>query len=301
MQRDEFERIAELFFHFFKTSIPAYSDLDFRRRLGAVSIKEHGELVGELDKEIEQCYFRFFAEYFPNDVIVSEETEHVWPPSGDFWIIDPCDGTHNFLSGSSLFGTMAARVQRGVVTFSAIFLPAKKFGMESGCYIAGRNHGSWEWRRDKNHQRLRVTRIELLQESFLLFEGPSRCVDDSSLARHFKNQIQFYQKPSASSWAGVLAASGGNYPRGFDGIVTFGNSPWDMLPISLLVEEAGGKVTDHKGNPMTLDNCSDLVMSNGVIHDQILAIFRAAQKADSGIRDGGLDVSGSGGGVKPTL
>lgn len=290
MQKDEFERIAHLFFHFFETSIPSYCDLDdgVRRKgvLGIASIKvqkETGrtESVGVFDKKTEQRYFTFLAEHFPGELVVSEETEHTWPPSGDFWIIDPCDGTHNMLSGDLPFGTMVARVQNGVVTFSAIFLPAHA-NMKSGCFIAGRGHGAWEWSPNGN-RRITVSQNDSLEKSLLCFEGPSGSVYSSPLFLYLVNRIEFSNKLSASCWAGVLTASGGNHPRGCDAIVTFRGRPWDNLPISLPVEEGGGKVTDHDGNPMTLENHSDLVMSNGRIHGPILAAIRAYNKVGLGI------------------
>ncbi|MBI4262485.1 inositol monophosphatase family protein [Candidatus Uhrbacteria bacterium] len=272
MRRQDFEQLGDLFSTFFNTSI-----LDTIRegQYGVHAVKHHDfgdELVGELDKKLEQRYFTFFDEHFPNDHVVSEETKHEWPPPHDkFWIIDPCDGTHNMLSGNPCFGTVAARVENGIVAFCAIFLPHDRTFGESGCYIAGRDCGSWRWNSNGDNHRLHVSETHSLEKSFLLIEGPSKRVLASSCARLLMQRARFFRKISATSWSGVLVASGGEYPSGCSGLICFESSPWDTLPVALLIREAGGTISDFQGAPLTVRNYANLVMSNGQIHDQILS------------------------------
>jgi len=239
------------------------------------------ELVGWLDREITPRYKQFVRECFPDYEIVSEEGENSWPPqTSKFWIFDECDGTHNILAGLPTFGTMGALIEGGQVVFSFVFLPANEIIQGNGFYAAARGCGAWQFSdpRERNVSdtpaRIRVSGIENLADAFVLFEGPTKKILGSPLANALKSASRRHRYGVSSVWSGTLLASASAYPSGFDALIFCDNSPWDTLPISLLVEEAGGRVTDHGGNRVTLQNCRNVVMSNGSIHDSILALNR---------------------------
>lgn len=77
------------------------------------------ELVGELDIELEELITKHLLKIAP---VVGEESGLRWPPSADsFWVVDPLDGTHNYLMGLPTFGTMVAYVEQGQVVLNAVF------------------------------------------------------------------------------------------------------------------------------------------------------------------------------------
>ena len=97
--------------------------LDAFNGINQVEEKAPADYVGELDKSIERGLFDFLPKVYDCPVL-SEETPSPWPPAfRKFWIIDSLDGTHNFLAGLPIFGTIVALVAGGKAVFSAIYLP----------------------------------------------------------------------------------------------------------------------------------------------------------------------------------
>lgn len=236
--------------------------------------KSEGELVGTLDIEIERVFFKFLLEHFPDIPIISEEAGGLWPPGrGAILLLDPLDGTHNSLAGIPLFGSMLALIRDQKAVFSAIFLPFEQILGRSGLYVAGRGWGAWEWN-SSSPRRLAVSQETKLKKSFLLLEGSSKALMRSPSIQDLIQRTARCRLNLSCAYTMTRLASGGLlYPRGVDLALTFGDKPWDTLPGCLLVEEAGGKVTDFEGNPWSIENCSDLIISNGLLHEEALALL----------------------------
>lgn len=234
-----------------------------------VEKKSDGTYVGSLDKNLQELWVKFLAREFPGTVVLSEEIEHDWPPKPDrFWLIDPLDGTHNEMWGFPTFGSMGVYIENGKMEMSAMYLPAEHLLAGEGMYFAFSGHGSYKIQYGVAHQ-IHVSESVDLSNLLLLLEGPSEWLEKNECVRHAK--LIFKRKRSSASaiWAYVLLAHGGRMlPVG--ALITSGNKPWDNLPGCLLVEEAGGKVTDHLGNSYSLENCSSIIASNGHVHDALL-------------------------------
>ncbi len=240
---------------------------------GNISVleKDDGSLASGVGLEVERRYFTFLDQYFPDVAVVSEETRNIWPsPVDTFWLLDPDDGTHNLLWGLPAFGSMAALIENRQVVFSAIFLPAERAMGRSGLYVAARGAGAWEWM--ARPRPLHVSKQRDLGKASLFLEGPSRRLEGGPTAR-LKSAVRRHRINLSVAWTGTRVAIGGLTPASADLMVSSGNQPWDNLPVALLIEEAGGRVTDHRGQPWSIENFSELIFSNGVLHEQALAVL----------------------------
>lgn len=266
---NEVFRLADLFQRFF-TGMVLELIKDHSGKKGLwVAEKGHGEKVSELDMALDGAIAAFFRRHLPETLVVSEEGFVGEFPDSDFVMVDPLDGTHNFLMGLPLFGSMLVWVHEGKPISSMVFLPAKQLLSGNGFHFTARGHGAWQYG-PGGWERIFVSNLATLEKARLLVDGPSNVFDRHALVRKIKPRVARWRAPGASCWAGTLVATGGMVPEGADCIVSIGSKPWDNLPIALLVEEAGGKVTDLGGRPYDLQNCSELVFSNGILHEEIL-------------------------------
>lgn len=242
-----------------------------------VTLKEDATHVGKLDKRIEGRILAFLQECFPTHDIVSEEATPQWPPrTKNFWVVDPVDGTSNHSWEMPNFGTMLALVQDGILSASVVFLPEQHLLGVGGIYVAVRGRGSWRMKRSQDGvvaiEPIHVSTQNDFLKAHVFFEGSSRKVMKSSLASRAMQVARRSRLGFSSCWAGTRVAAGGNLPVEADALISVDNKPWDNLALCLLIEEAGGKVTDFNGKPWSLENCSRLVFSNGFLHDQIVGL-----------------------------
>lgn len=234
-----------------------------------ITKKNDGSYAGSLDLDLEKLWIKFLGRKFPQIPVLSEETEHEWPPKLDrFWIIDPLDGTHNKMWGFPTFGSMGAYVENGQIKISAIYLPAEHLLAGAGMYFAFHGFGSFVIQYGAIHP-ICISEANDPFNLLLLLDGPSELLENNEFVRHAKSIFKRKRSSASAVWSYTLLACGGMaLPVG--ALITAGNKPWDNLPGCLLVEEAGGKVTDYFGGPYSLENCSNLIASNGFVHDLIL-------------------------------
>lgn len=269
---------------FFTDLLPLYIKRLFS--VNQFTKKAANELVGELDKELQERIIGYLRSKFNAECIVSEEIQNSWPPITDsFWIIDPLDGTHNFLMGLPLFGTMIAQVIDGHVVFSVIFLPCEAVLeasllqydpiFSSGLYFAESKKGTWRYT-NQRLERLHVSSVSSISEAVVLLEGASRRGKNNFVLEVVGKTVRNRQSLS-SSCAVVKIASGGNSNVSADVLISLGNKPWDNLPGCLLVEEAGGRVTSLDGEKWSLSNCKDLVFANKQLHQEVMQLIKGGK------------------------
>lgn len=252
-----------------------------RKRKCEVRSKGAEGLVSGFDREMHRMLTRFMRGCFPGYEILSEEEKYTWPPKTKKAIlIDPLDGTHNYLCGLPNFGTMIAGIEDGLVTFSIVYLPVEQMLFNRGFTYAIRGGGAWQSTDDdlRRFRPIHVAREWPQKESMLFLDGRSKLMDGDGSGRVGANRLKRALRRSRQglslAWDAVLLASGSDYPVPAVAFASFGCQPHDNIPPCLLVEEAGGKVTDFSGNPWSLKNCSNLVYSNGVIHDSLLRVLK---------------------------
>jgi myo-inositol-1(or 4)-monophosphatase len=204
---------------------------------GAISEKRKNDFVTRADKESEEAIVARIQERFPDDGFLGEEGGR--RGTGDesrTWIIDPLDGTTNFIAGFPFWCVSVAAREKGEIVAGVVWDPLRE-----ELYAAERGSGAF-----RNGERLRVTGQPGLDGAFLSTGFPFRSKDRLDLYLALFREL--FQHARAIRRAGSAALDLANVAAGvFDGFFEFRLSIWDIAAGSLLIEEAGGRVTDFGG------------------------------------------------------
>jgi myo-inositol-1(or 4)-monophosphatase len=215
-------------------------------------------LVTEMDARAEALIVDALRASFPDDAILAEERGSEPGRSGRRWIIDPLDGTTNYAHGVPIFAVSIALETKGRVAVGVVFDPN-----QDELFTAERGRGAYV-----NGRRLAVSSASTLDESLLATGFPYnvRETADNNFRQYttFSLRTQGVRRMGSAVLYLAYVAAGR-----LDGYWELRLGAWDAAAGSLMVEEAGGRVTDLVGGPLDLDAPS-LVASNGKIHDDIL-------------------------------
>jgi myo-inositol-1(or 4)-monophosphatase len=225
-----------------------------------IGYKRRADLVTVADRRSEALIVGHLRERFPDHAIVAEEGGNHRSSSDYCWYVDPLDGTTNYAHGFPVYCVTLGLACRGEVIAGVVYDPTR-----NDLYTAERGAGAY-----LNGQRLHVSRTESLSESLVATGFPPFA------ANHDLN-VQFYfrftelshgirRAGSAALDLCCVAASR------FDGFWEMKLNPWDKAAGTLLVTEAGGRVSDVRGAPFNLLG-DDVFVSNGLVHDQMLEVF----------------------------
>jgi myo-inositol-1(or 4)-monophosphatase len=218
-------------------------------------------LVTEMDARVEELIVGRLAAAFPDDAVLAEERGATAGRSGRRWIIDPLDGTTNYAHGLPTFAVSIALETAKRVDLGVVFDPNL-----DELFVAERGHGA-----TLNDRPLAVSTAATLDESLLATGFPYniREARDNNLKEYAAFSVRARAVRRMGSAVLYLAwlASGR-----LDGYWELRLGPWDVAAGSLLVEEAGGQVTDLTGGALDLD-APALVATNGRIHSAILAVL----------------------------
>jgi myo-inositol-1(or 4)-monophosphatase len=226
-----------------------------------VTYKGEINLVTEIDRLSEQTVVSVLLEAFPHHGILAEEDARIENSSGYLWIIDPLDGTTNYAHGYPSFSVSIGLEQAGEIVLGVVYDP-----MRDELFAAQRGKGA-----TLNGRRIGVSRCELLIRSLLATGFPyDRATSPQNNLDHFNALIMVSQeiRRSGSASLDLCAVAAGR----LDGYWELKLQPWDVAAGSLIVREAGGKVSDLSGTRFSIRD-PQIVASNGAIHDQMLAIL----------------------------
>ncbi|HXR76992.1 MAG TPA: inositol monophosphatase family protein [Bryobacteraceae bacterium] len=223
-------------------------------------LKGEYDLVTAADRASEELVVKELKKRFPDHGIVAEEGGHAEMKSEYRWYVDPLDGTTNFAHGFPMFNATLALARRGEIIAGVIFDPERNelFATERG---AGAT---------LNGSKIRVSRAATLEDSLVATGFPSR-------RRHQNVNVHFYYQ-LAMMTHGVRRAGSAALDLAYtacgrlDAFWEFGLNPWDMAAGTLLVEEAGGRVTGMRGEAFDLYG-PHLLADNTLIHEEILEVF----------------------------
>jgi myo-inositol-1(or 4)-monophosphatase len=227
------------------------------------------DLVTVADRASEKLIRERLAQAFPEHGIYGEEGTRERMEREFRWYVDPLDGTTNFAHGFPQFCVSLGLEQRpagikpeqdGTLLAAVIYDP-----MRDELFTAERGRGA-----RLNGKAMRVSRVTELAEALVATGFPSH-------KRHLNPNIHFYQEFTLRSHgvrrAGSAALDLAYTACGrFDAFWEFKLNPWDTAAGVLLVEEAGGRVTDFSGNKFRLDS-REVLASNGLIHAEMLGFF----------------------------
>jgi myo-inositol-1(or 4)-monophosphatase len=226
-----------------------------------ISEKARNDLVSAADLASEKAIIGAIHKRFPEHRILSEEAGWSTPSvSGPTWIVDPLDGTTNFIHGIPQFAISIGVAEEGAVEFGVILDPVK-----NDVFSAARGRGAW-W----NGKRCRISSRDGLGGALLATGFPFKAhrLLDPYLAifRDVFLQCKAVRRPGAAALDLAYTAAGL-----FDGFFEFQLSAWDVAAGSLLVEEAGGTITDMNGGSDFLD-CGDVVCGSPGVHRELLEV-----------------------------
>ena len=222
-------------------------------------------LVTEMDRRAEALILDAIRSEFPDDAILSEERGTVGGPSSRRWIIDPLDGTTNYAHGIPIFCVSIALEVDGRMGLGVVFDPNL-----DECFVAGRGKGAW-----LNGERLSVSESATLNESLVATGLPYNIRETShtNLAEFaaFSVRCQGVRRMGSAVLYFCYVAAGR-----LDGYWELRVGPWDAAAGVLMVEEAGGRVTNLTGGPLNPER-PEVVASNGRIHDEMLRVLKEVQ------------------------
>ena len=225
-----------------------------------VEAKDDGSFVTQVDRAIESAIRSRLADRFPDHGVVGEEFGAEGGSGATRWFLDPIDGTHNFMRRVPLFGTLLAVERDGEIQVGVISAPA--LGMR---WWASRGEGAWTvggGRRDQ--RRIHVSERADLGVAQVLF----RSVTDmhaSRVAAGFDALLPavWRERGFGDFWGYTLVADGAA-----EAMMERDLGPWDLAAPWILVEEAGGRITDFDGERSFARG--EALATNGRLHDVVL-------------------------------
>lgn len=228
--------------------------------------KAKNDFVTEVDKKSEEIIKSHIKSHFSNHNILAEESSVERNASPFLWIIDPLDGTLNYIHGLPSFAISIALEIEGNLAVGLIYEPLRE-----NVYSAMKGRGSF-----KNNKRIHVSRSATLSTSLIATGFPYRIKDiiDPYL-RVFKDFFLHATgiRRGGSAYLDLVYTAEGI----FGGFFECALSPWDMAAGALLVEEAGGVVTDFKGDNQYLKTGNIIAGTKGV-HQEMLKIIQETFK-----------------------
>jgi len=233
----------------------ASNDIDLLK----VVAKQQSDFVTEVDRAAEAAIIETLREAYPNHGILAEESGTTVGRDEEYqWIIDPLDGTTNFIHGVPQYAISIALAHRGQVTQAVVFDPNR-----NELFTATKGAGAF-----LDDRRIRVGKRTKLQEALIGTGFPYRSFDhvDAYLAifKELTQSCAGIRRPGAASLDLAWVACGR-----MDGFWEFGLAPWDMAAGALLVSEAGGLVTDLAGEPEYLES-GNVVAGSPKVFAQLL-------------------------------
>lgn len=225
-----------------------------------VEWKQDESPVTVADREAEQVIRDTISKHFPDDGFLGEEHGEAPSNSGYRWIIDPIDGTRNFVRRIPLWGTLVGLEYQNDQIAGIVGVPAL-----GDLYRALRGDGAY-----CNDRKIHVNDERDLSKSMILYSSLSwykqagRQEDFLRLIDHSQRQLGY-----GDFYGFVLVAQGSG-----DAMIDHGVHVWDVAAIKPLIEEAGGRYSDWNGNPDI--HRTDVIVSNGHLHEEILSILNAS-------------------------
>lgn len=220
-------------------------------------VKDDKSFVTVADTEAEAAIIAHIKKHFPDHSILSEESGAKKQRSLYEWVIDPLDGTANFVNGIPLFAVSIAILKNGIPRAAAVYQP-----VGNSLYAAERGKGTtWNGKR--------VTVSDGGAEHAMITFGPGKKEKEKLNRLLSEAEKAVKSKRYLGSCALELAyvARGGT-----EGFICLGLNKWDYAAGALLVHEAGGTITDFSGAPWTFGGSDFFIASNGKVHGNLLKL-----------------------------
>ncbi|MCX5813910.1 MAG: inositol monophosphatase family protein [Proteobacteria bacterium] len=229
----------------------------------SINIRHKGEtdLVTDVDMACQEKIIGLIKRAFPDDDIISEEKKNDFDGKKNRWIIDPLDGTTNYAHGYPFFCTSIAYEVNGQITYGVVYNPIFNelfFGRKgAGAYLNG--------------ERIKVSFVNDLKQALLSTGFPYNiATTERNNVDHFLNflfKAQAVRRDGSAALNLCYVACGR-----FDAFWELSLNSWDMAAGCLMIDEAGGTVTNIQGNKFSVYK-DTIVASNGLIHKDMLMVL----------------------------
>lgn len=227
-----------------------------------VEWKQDQSPVTVADREAEAFLRTTLLERFPGDGFLGEESGDTAGASGFRWIIDPIDGTRNFVRGIPIWGTLVGLEYKGEQIAGVVEAPA--LGV---AFRALRGDGAY-----RDNRRIHVSNVRVLGQA-TLFHTSTVWFVRAGCAKVFEDLTERVQteRGYGDFYGHMLVAQGSG-----ELMIEHGVHPWDMAALKPIVEEAGGRFSDWDNNPTIYR--PDVIASNGKLHAEALEILHGQRK-----------------------
>ena len=220
------------------------------------------DLVTVADLESEKFIVKEINTSFPDHEILSEESFSNNKISEYRWVIDPLDGTTNFIHDLPIFAISIGLQKNNKTIMGIVYNPAV-----NKCFWALRNHGAF-----LNGKQINITSTNTLSAGLLVTGFPY--IHDSKWENNFNLFKEFYKQSQGVRRLGAAALDLCFVAMGrFEGFWELELKPWDICAGAIIVEEAGGKVTDWDGSALPFSG-KRILATNGHVHDEMINILK---------------------------
>lgn len=224
--------------------------------------KKHNDFVSEVDRAAEQTVIETILEAYPKHAILAEESGATGMGQAEYeWIIDPIDGTTNFIHGHPQYAVSIGLAHKGQIQQAVVYDPNR-----NDLFTASRGVGAF-----LNDRRIRVAKRTQLHECVISTGFP--VVDQSYIDTYLAMLKDVIGKTAGVRREGAASLDLCNVACGrVDGFWEFNLKPWDIAAGSLIIQEAGGIVTDMKGEQEWFET-GDIVAASPKVLAQLLHIL----------------------------
>ena len=238
-------------------------------RIDRISIANKAEeqgrydFVTSVDQQVEASLVEAIAQSFPRDTILSEEAGLIneAAESTRRWIIDPLDGTTNFIRGIPYFAISVAIEEDGELRHAMVYDP-----MHDELFTASRGHGAW-----RNNTRMRINQHRLLSESLLgtccLHHRLEQDKRPISAVKSVLREVMGVRRMGAAALDLAYVAAGR-----LDVYWESALKPWDCAAGVLLVQEAGGVISDGRGGEVDLE-AGHVLAASPALHQKLSTLM----------------------------
>ena len=222
--------------------------------------KGKNDLVSYVDKEAEKLLVSGLKNILPDASFVTEEGTEISNESNLYWVVDPLDGTTNFLHGLPIFSISIGLIQNNEVVLGVVYEVNK-----DECFSAFKGGGAF-----CNDLKINVSEINIVQESLIATGFPYSLLDKTDAYFNVMKELQTSShglRRLGSAAVDLCYVACGR----FEAYYEFNLKPWDVTAGILIVQEAGGFVSDFNGNFTSLNG--NEVLAACSIHNQILNVI----------------------------
>jgi myo-inositol-1(or 4)-monophosphatase len=242
-----------------------------RDMLGKVAVREKGraDLVTDADFAAQKAIREIVLGAFPDHVFLGEEAEEMQNaerkmPHGFRWIVDPLDGTTNFVHGVPLFASSVALAHGNDVICGTVYNPILE-----ECFTAARGEGAF-----LNGKPIRTSNVAEFTDALASVSFPTTTQSDSPDLLAF---LKLMPETQAIRRTGSTAINLAYIAAGrFDLMTCYGSNAWDVAAGVILVQEAGGVISDPSGAAFHLDKGATLASATKILHDKAVLLINAS-------------------------